>query len=67
VDIYGSSVENQAVIIQGDVEIIEKGLEFNRLYKIFNEKFEWVRKDPWREGEAPFLKIKPLKKVTWGI
>jgi nitroimidazol reductase NimA-like FMN-containing flavoprotein (pyridoxamine 5'-phosphate oxidase superfamily) len=67
VDIYGSSIENQAVIIQGDVEIIERGQEFKRLYKIFNDKFEWVRKDPWKEGEAPFLKIKPLKKVTWGI
>jgi nitroimidazol reductase NimA-like FMN-containing flavoprotein (pyridoxamine 5'-phosphate oxidase superfamily) len=67
VDIYDSSVENKAIIIQGDVEIIERGQEFKDLYQIFNARFEWVRRDPWKEGEAPFLKIKPFKKVTWGI
>ena len=66
-DIYDSSVENKAIIIQGDVDIIERGQEFKDLYQIFNARFEWVRRDPWKEGEAPFLKIKPLKKVTWGI
>ena len=67
VDIYDSSVENKAIIIQGDVDIIERGQEFKDLYQIFNARFEWVRRDPWKEGEAPFLKIKPFKKVTWGI
>ena len=67
VDIYDSSVENKAIIIQGDADIIERGQEFKDLYQIFNARFEWVRRDPWKEGEAPFLKIKPFKKVTWGI
>ena len=67
VDVYNSSVENKAIIIQGNVDIIKRGQEFKDLYQIFNDKFEWVRKDPWKEGEAPFLKIKPFKKVTWGI
>ena len=67
VDIYDSSVENKAIIIQGDVDIIERGQEFKDLYQIFNARFEWVRRDPWKEGEAAFLKIKPFKKVTWGI
>jgi uncharacterized protein len=67
VDIYDSSVENKAIIIQGDVDIIERGQEFKDLYQIFKARFEWVRRDPWKEGEAPFLKIKPFKKVTWGI
>ena len=67
VDIYDSSVENKAIIIQGDVDIIERGQEFKDLYQIFNARFEWVRRDPWKEGEAPFLKIKPFKKVIWGI
>src|SRR5918911_144050 len=64
VDVYNSSVENKAIIIQGNVDIIKRGQEFKDLYQIFNDKFEWVRKDPWKEGEAPFLKIKPFKKVT---
>jgi uncharacterized protein len=58
IDIY-SSVGNCAVCMQGTAEIIEKGEEFARLYKIFHDRFEWVRRDPWEEGEAPFLKVIP--------
>ena len=67
VDVYNSSVENKAVIIQGTVDIIERGEEFKRLYKKFEKKFEWVRNNPWKEGEAPFIKIKPFNKVSWGL
>jgi nitroimidazol reductase NimA-like FMN-containing flavoprotein (pyridoxamine 5'-phosphate oxidase superfamily) len=67
VDFYGSSVENKAIVVQGNVDLIERGEEFKELYQIFDEKFEWVRNDPWKEGEAPFLKIKPFSKITWGI
>lgn len=67
VDIYNSSTDNKAVIIQGTAEIIEKGKEFQQLYDLFYEKFEWVRKDPWGEEEAPFVKVKPLHKVSWGM
>lgn len=66
VDVY-SSVGNKAVCIQGRAEIIERGGEFARLYKVFNERFEWVREDPWEEGEAPFLKVTPTGKVSWGL
>lgn len=66
VDVY-SSVGNKAVCVQGRAEIIEKGKEFARLYKIFYQRFEWVRQDPWEEGEAPFLKVIPTGKVSWGL
>jgi len=66
IDIY-SSVGNSAVCMQGTAEIIEKGKEFARLYKIFHDRFEWVRRDPWEEGEAPFLKVTPANKVSWGL
>jgi len=66
VDIY-SSVGNKAVSMQGRAEIIERGAEFARLYKIFYDRFEWVRRDPWEEGEAPFLKIKATRKTSWGL
>jgi len=66
VDVY-SSVGNKAVCVQGRAEIIEKGREFSRLYKIFHERFEWVREDPWEEGEAPFLKVTPTNKISWGL
>ena len=67
VDVYNSSVEYRAVVIQGTVDIIERGEEFKKLYQKFDKKFEWVRNDPWKEGEAPFIKVKPSSKVSWGL
>lgn len=67
VDVYDSSVGNKAVCIQGQARIIENGKEFARLYKIFHDKFAWVRLDPWKEGEAPFIQVIPKDKVSWGL
>lgn len=66
VDIYKSG-GHQAVCIQGNSKIIEEGGEFRSIYEIFDEKFKWVRDDPWKEKEAPFIKIIPFNKVSWGI
>jgi nitroimidazol reductase NimA-like FMN-containing flavoprotein (pyridoxamine 5'-phosphate oxidase superfamily) len=66
VDVY-SSVDNKAVCVQGTAEIIQTGQEFARLYKMFYGRFEWVRRDPWKEGEAPFVKVTPTNKVSWGL
>lgn len=46
VDVYNSSKDNKAVIVQGVVEFVERGEEFQKLYDIFYEKFDWVREDP---------------------
>jgi nitroimidazol reductase NimA-like FMN-containing flavoprotein (pyridoxamine 5'-phosphate oxidase superfamily) len=66
VDVY-SSVNNKALCVQGRAEIIEEGQEFGRLYKLFYSRFEWVRQDPWKEGEAPFIKVVPISKTSWGL
>ncbi len=66
IDIYKSG-EHKAVCIQGKTEVIENGLEFKKLYDIFLRNFAWVRKDPWKENEAPFLKIIPSNKVSWEL
>jgi nitroimidazol reductase NimA-like FMN-containing flavoprotein (pyridoxamine 5'-phosphate oxidase superfamily) len=66
VDIY-SSKKHMAVCIQGSAEILEQGSEFLETYKMFSEKFTWVRNDPWKENEAPFLKIKVNNKISWGL
>jgi nitroimidazol reductase NimA-like FMN-containing flavoprotein (pyridoxamine 5'-phosphate oxidase superfamily) len=66
IDIYKSG-NHQAVCIQGKIEIVENGLEFKKFYDIFYKKFEWVRKEPWKENETPFLKIIPNTKVSWGL
>jgi hypothetical protein len=49
------------------VEVLERGEEFRRIRQRFYERFDWARKDPWEEGEAPILKLRPLRKVSWGL
>ncbi len=55
------------LLISGPVSIIEKGEEYRKLYKIFHEKLDWVKRDPWKEGEAPFVKINTSFKAGWGL
>ena len=66
IDIYKNK-DHKAVCIQGNVEITEYGEEFSRIYKKFDEKFQWVKEQPWKENEAPFIKIIPFTKSSWGI
>lgn len=66
IDIYESG-KHKAVCIQGVVEILEKGKKFLEIYKLFEERFAWVRNEPWKENEAPFLKIISTNKTSWGI
>ena len=66
IDIYKPGA-HKAVCIQGTAKILEKGKEFKKIYQIFEKKFEWVRNEPWEECEAPFLKIIPKRKSSWGI
>ena len=58
---------NKGIAINGMARIIEKGQIYNNVYLLFYRKFEWVRNDPWNEGDAPFLEIEPITKVSWGI
>jgi len=34
---------------------------------MFYNKFEWVKSNPWLEGESPFIKIQPESKTSWGL
>ncbi len=58
---------HKAICLQGMAAIIERGEEFGEIYQLFYKKFKWVREDPWKEDEAPFLKIIPSNKTSWGI
>lgn len=64
VDVYKP---NLGVLLQGKAKIVETGPEFREIYRLFHKKFSWVRADPWREGEAPFVRIEPTNKVSWGL
>jgi nitroimidazol reductase NimA-like FMN-containing flavoprotein (pyridoxamine 5'-phosphate oxidase superfamily) len=66
IDIYKDKA-HKAVCMQGKVTIIENGKEFVKLYKKFHDRFEWVRNQPWDENEAPFIKIMPFRKLSWGL
>ena len=66
IDIYKSG-GHKAVCIQGKADIVEKGPEFKKFYSIFHQKFDWVRKDPWKENEAPFLMIISKNITSWGL
>ena len=66
IDIYKNK-DHKAVCVQGDVTIIENGDEFSRIYKNFHDRFEWVKTQPWEENEAPFIKITPITKSSWGL
>lgn len=67
IDIYDKKEGNKGIYINGIATIIDSGKEFVNLLKIFYNKFEWVKKDPWSEKEAPFIQILPTKKISWGI
>ncbi len=58
---------HKAVAVEGKAEILEKGEKFRRIRELFYKKFDWARNDPWGEGESPILKVKPLKKTSWGL
>ncbi len=58
---------NRGILIQGNAKLIEKGAEFRQAYSQFHRAFSWVRADPWSEGEAPFVRIIPARKASWGF
>ncbi|MEM4281691.1 MAG: pyridoxamine 5'-phosphate oxidase family protein [Candidatus Caldarchaeum sp.] len=64
VDVYKP---NKAVMVLGEASILEKGPEYREVYKLFYRKFAWVRSSPWSEGEAPFIVVRPVEKVSWGL
>jgi len=66
IDIYKLN-QNKGIVVNGVVRIIENGPIYDKIYLLFYRKFDWVRNDPWKAGEAPFLEIKPYEKTSWGI
>jgi PPOX class probable F420-dependent enzyme len=57
----------RAVAIEGTCEVHERGAEYRRLLNLLMKRFEFYRKNPWREGESPILRIVAEKVVSWGF
>jgi nitroimidazol reductase NimA-like FMN-containing flavoprotein (pyridoxamine 5'-phosphate oxidase superfamily) len=65
VDVYKPGRGIRGVFIQGTSTILESGVDFREAYALFYKKFSWVRADPWKEGEAPFIRIELTHKSSW--
>jgi PPOX class probable F420-dependent enzyme len=65
VDEYGK--KNRAIMVQGKCETFEKGAEYRRLLRALFDRFAYYRNNPWKEGEAPIIRLSPDKVVTWGF
>jgi len=59
--------KNSAIVTMGITKFIHRGKKFENLYHLFYDRFGWVRDDPWKQGEAPFVMVIPKSKVSWGI
>ena len=58
---------HKGIVICGSVQLVEKGMLFQKICAIFFNKFDWAINDPWTECGSPFLKIQPNPKVIWGL
>lgn len=62
-----TNATRKALLVSGKVQLIEKGEDYLRIYKLFHSRLAWVRRAPWKEGEAPFVKITPTFRTGWGL
>jgi nitroimidazol reductase NimA-like FMN-containing flavoprotein (pyridoxamine 5'-phosphate oxidase superfamily) len=59
-------MRNVAVMMTGTVDVVEKGLEFERAKTLLEAKYQQYRElFPIKEGESVILCFKPAKAVTW--
>ena len=65
VDEYGR--KHRAIMVQGRCQVFETGAEYRRLLRVLFDRFEYYRANPWREGEAPIIRIAADKVVSWGL
>ena len=61
IDVYKPNLK-KGITVNGIVKIIENGQMYNNIYLLFYSRFEWVRNDPWKEGECSFFRNKTLCK-----
>ena len=62
VDVYAR--QPASVIIQGRAEIIERGKEYVEIEKLFERRHKYYGANPVKEGEAPIIKVTPVKKFS---
>ncbi len=59
--------EPQGIAIQGTAEILEEGADFKYAYDMLVKRHEYYQANPFKEREAPIIKVVPLRKAGWGV
>jgi nitroimidazol reductase NimA-like FMN-containing flavoprotein (pyridoxamine 5'-phosphate oxidase superfamily) len=60
--------KDRAVVILGTTTINHFGKKFEELYRMFYDKFDWVRIDPWwKQRKGVIIEVIPKTKASWGI
>jgi pyridoxamine 5'-phosphate oxidase family protein len=54
----------RAVMVQGYATLIERGPDYQRAMELFEEQRGWPRRP---EGEQVVIKVRPVKKASWGL
>lgn len=63
--VVDDSDSHGGVMVEGTCEILERGKEYLRLLQILFDHFEYYRKNPWKEGESPIIRVHPAKVASW--
>ena len=66
IDIYQPG-QHKGFIVFGKAKVVEDGKKYHDIYSEFLKKFEWVKRNPWSEGESPFIEVTPISRVRWGL
>ncbi len=57
----------QGISVQGTAEILEEGDAFLYAYDLLVKRHEYHKANPFKEREAPIIKITPVRKASWDI
>ena len=57
----------KGILIQGEAELIEKGLEFAKIRDLLHKKYPQYMDMPIKEEECLIVKIKPSRVSRWGF
>ncbi len=65
VDEPGTKATRKAVMIRGEVDVLETGPEFQSALQVIVHQ----RGEKWgfKEGEQAILRVRPVKKVSWNL
>src|SRR5437867_656865 len=61
-DVFGR--QPQGILVVGKAKIFDRGKEFLYGFDLLQKRHVYYRANPFKEGEAPIIKIMPTRKVS---